>query len=399
MKMVSNQIAEKPEDMIPYDYVCLANEADKEIFDKLENECHSEMISFPMLRISSPDNTEAPNDIRQNVYPQGQNIGISESTYQELKKISGEIPKNDLKLDAAGENIYIVYQQDKGVRAQPIDWYLGMKTPFIHIGQPARYHNFYKRKAVYPPRNIVGGETGSLIGSFRQGAYENLVVFSDEYFEKAEEFWKTTDIYTGEQLTADEAVIDETIHQGPTRLKLLKVPPKYQKRADQILEEFKEKHIYDDSFNPLVKSVYSKSEEVQQRKMQRLMEVTANGLIVVILLVVSIFLLYMKVKMEEQEMRTRYRFMECFGMRQEERIQAEKREISRFVWLPLVLTVPIVFVFTAITFYLRQFSVADVLHYAVYASVVVIVYVAIQIVNLKYLQNSVTRKVEENIER
>ena len=36
----------------------------------------------------------------------------------------------------------------------------------------------------YIQRTIAGEEFGSLIGCFRQGKLENVVVFSDEYFKK-----------------------------------------------------------------------------------------------------------------------------------------------------------------------------------------------------------------------
>ena len=38
----------------------------------------------------------------------------------------------------------------------------------------------------------MGEETACLIGDFCQGERENLVVFSDAYFEKAKDIWKVT---------------------------------------------------------------------------------------------------------------------------------------------------------------------------------------------------------------
>lgn len=398
MKMVSNQIAENPENTIPYDYVCMAYESDGETFERLEKECNAEITTFPMVRVATPDNTEEPNKFEDIVYPQGQNIGISESTYRELKHIRGEKPKKKLNLDVEGENVYIVYQQDKGAKARPIDYYFGSKHPYMHIGQPVPAYTYYKRHEIYTKRNIIGEEVGSLIGSYRQGAYENIVVFSDEYFKKVRECWKTTNWMTGEPLKPNEIVIGETVHEGVTKLQLINVPEKYLKKTEQILEQYKENHAYDDSVDSFVKSVYERSEAIRQRKMERLMEITVNGFVIVVLLIISLFLLQMKVRMEVQEMKKRYRFMECFGMKREEQIREEKREIARFLWVPLALTVPITLVFTAITFYLRQFTLENIICYVGWTTVIWILYVGIQIINMKYLQNSVVKEVE-NFER
>ena len=108
----------------------------------------------------------------------------------------------------------MVYQQDQGAKAKPIDWYMMTKEPYLHIGQPLVAYNAYEYRTYYPMRHIVGEETSSLIGCFRQGRYENLIVFSDTYFEKVKDYWKTTDMNTGEPVEPDEAVLENTIH-GP----------------------------------------------------------------------------------------------------------------------------------------------------------------------------------------
>lgn len=68
-------------------------------------------------------------------------------------------------------------KQDQGAKAKPIDWYMMTKEPYLHIGQPLVAYNAYEYRTYYPMRYIVGEETSSLIGCFRQGRYENLIVF------------------------------------------------------------------------------------------------------------------------------------------------------------------------------------------------------------------------------
>ena len=126
---MSVDIAEEPESLFPYEYVCIADEEDTEFFDRLEREYEVETIRFPMVRVSNADRTEKPEPRQRRA--QGQQIGISETTYHQLKKLlDPEYQASDLQLDPEGERIYIVHQQDRSIKAQPIDWLYGSKEPF-----------------------------------------------------------------------------------------------------------------------------------------------------------------------------------------------------------------------------------------------------------------------------
>ena len=255
VKFLSARIADDPEDLYPYDYVYLANGEDDRYFKQLEEECGAEVYQFPMVRATTLDNTEMPNQFTEIVVQQGQNIGISETTYRALKELAGE-DVEDLLLDDAGRRIHVVYQQDQAARAKPLDWFQWTGKPYVHIGQALMGHDIYTRAKTYPPREIISEERGSLIGAFRQGKYENLIVFSDAYFEAVKDSWRTTDLLTGEPVSEKDAVPDVTIHEWPTRLCLVNVPEEYRAQADEILEEFRTAHAFDEQFDPLVKSAY-----------------------------------------------------------------------------------------------------------------------------------------------
>lgn len=386
MTIVSNQISAAPENIFPYDYLFLACSSDEKYMDELRSRCAAEIYTFPMVRATTIDNTEELDPPKKIVSQQGQNIGVSETTYRKLKELAGEVPEEDLDLDENGQNIYIVYQQDQGAKAKPIDWYMMTKEPYLHIGQPLTAYDWYQYRDYYPQRHIAGEDTCSLTGCFSQGKYENMIVFSDAYFEKIKDDWKRINMYTGEAISEDEAVLEETVHEGPTMLTLVNVPEKYRAYADQIMAAFREGHAFDESFDPLVKSAYSKSEAVRQRRMERLLEITVGGFIWVMLLLVSILLLQMKIKVELPEMKERYIFMERLGMRKKERIRKEKREISRFVYVPLGLALPVSLIFTGITIRMRDFAVGDIIRYGKYALVLTGIYLLAQLANLKYLQ-------------
>lgn len=77
----------------------------------------------------------------------------------------------------------------------------------------------YIRRAKHIRKNNRREEIGSLIGCFRQGKLENIVVFSDAYFKKAQGMWKYTNILTGDKIEEKALRIDGvTIKQGPTKL-------------------------------------------------------------------------------------------------------------------------------------------------------------------------------------
>lgn len=394
VKLVSNQIVEKPEEIFPYDYVCMANKSDEKLFKKLEKSCQAEIISVPMVRATTLDNTEE----LDKTWPilQGADIGISETTYRQLKELRGEKVKEDLGLDEKGQNIYVVYQQDKGVKSQPLDWWLYLKEPHLRIGHQVQSGEVVFHQTVYTERTIVGEEVGSLVGNFGNGKVENIVVFSDAYFESVKDLWKTVDKYTGLPLAKglDDKQKEEYLYHGPDRLKLLRIPGEYREAAEEILLKFKENHSYDESFDLRVRSYYSKEETAHQRNLEKLLEQSVDGFIIVMLLVVSVFLILIKVSSEIPEMQRRYRFMQCFGMKKKERKRLERREITRFVYIPILLSACVIPVLTIEVLSLRGFDKADMIVYAGQALHVIIPYLAVWLLGLICLQFYVVRKVE-----
>lgn len=395
VKVVSNRIADKTDTLYPYDYVWLANSNDTGIIEKLKQECKAEVTSIPMVRATTIDNTERLEGPFDLVWQQGQNIGISESSYRKLKKAVGEKPKKHLNLDKNGKKIYVVYQQDQGTKAKPIDHYQLMIHPNLHIGQPLFGFDTMEHQTYYPVRTITGSETSSLIGAFKQGKYENLIVFADAYFDKIKDYWKTTDMSTGEKIKTSDAVLEENIHEWPTKLVLANVLEKYQKKADQLTIDFAKQHAYDESFDSLVKSTYTKTEAAKKRQMERILECVMNGFVLIILSVISMLLLHMKVQMELPDMRKRYQFMNRLGMNRRERICIEKKEISRFVTIPSVIAVIVTVLYSGIVFGLRDYHLNDVKNYVINAGVLWIIYFILQWLNLKWLEDTIVKKIEK----
>lgn len=71
MKLISNQIAEAPEDRCPYDYVLFANSQDGSFLQDFEDDCGAEVLTLPMIRATTMDTTEEPDKPAKISFHQG----------------------------------------------------------------------------------------------------------------------------------------------------------------------------------------------------------------------------------------------------------------------------------------------------------------------------------------
>ena len=129
--------------------------------------------------------------------------------------------------------------------------------------------------------------------------------------------------------------------------------------------------------------------------MERILECVMNGFVLIILSVISMLLLHMKVQMELPDMRKRYQFMNRLGMNRRERICIEKKEISRFVTIPSVIAVIVTVLYSGIVFGLRDYHLNDVKNYVINAGVLGIIYFILQWLNLKWLEDTIVKKIEK----
>lgn len=385
--------AERPENMFPYDYVCMAVDEEEDFFREMEDTYGAEVSIFPMVRVTSVDNSSMPDDIRECMLPQGQNIGISESTYLALCKMVGWKPE-ELNLEKDGSEIYVIYQEDESVAAHPLDYYADRVTPRLHIGQPVLSYNFVRREEIFVPRTIVGSARGYLVGNLQQGEHENIVVFSDAYFETVKEDWKYTNCLTGDPLAEGEAVEDVTFHHWPDRLVLMNVPADQKIQVEKELESFADNHFFDFQYDRVVQSWYSKDAQMEQIKAERFMHIAISIFIMVILTSVTIILLYMKAESEMNEKKKQQEFLKSMGMREKERIKAVKSEIQSFFWIPFTIATVITFVFTAILWRIRMYTQADCINYLKAEAVIYLLYAAIQWLGVKWIERYILRKVE-----
>lgn len=363
IKTVSAAIAEEPETLFPYEFVCISDEGDNEFFMNLQEKYDVEIIRCPMVRVTNVDRTEEPEALEPR--PQGQQIGISETTFHQLKKeIDKEyVPKN-LGLDKDGKEVYIVHQQDRSVKAQSVDWAYGSSKPFLHIGLPCPDYMLTSKVQSFPKRKVAGEEIGSLIGCFRQGNLENVIVFSDEYFAEAQDMWKYINIYTGDIIEEKEKRIEGiTIQQGPTQLVLVKAKPTDMVAIEKQMKDFEKNHTFEASYDSEVSCWYSKRTAIADMKTEYIMKIIANSFVLLFLLMASLFVIYVKSVSELEEKKERAKFLECMGMRRKERIRILKKELYLFYWMPILVAILAIILFTSATFYARMYSLPVIKNY------------------------------------
>src|SRR5699024_6756175 len=184
---ISSMMKQNVETMYPYDLVCTAYESDLPELEQIVKKAGADVIEYPMVRMTSlygSDQIPSWAGPRPVQWPQGQHIAISETSYHQMRERMGKKANN---LALSGEDMHVVYQQDLSVKTNTIDWDTTRIEKHLRFGQPLQYYETVDYEKAFPKRRIVSEERDSLIGSFQQGKQENLIVLSDEYFEKV---WK-----------------------------------------------------------------------------------------------------------------------------------------------------------------------------------------------------------------
>ncbi len=413
-QLISANIAEEPESLYPYDIVCRADEKDNDFFEELEEKYQLEMYEYPALRVSVYDSTEEDDGMSRPV--QGQHIGISESTYHQLKKYMDSSYEAE-PLGLKGEEIYIVYQQDKSVKAHPLGYDVPRSKVLAHVGLPCVYVDVLGQGSYgYARYKVKGEEFGSLIGIFRQGIRENIVVFGDEYFEEAKEFWKTTNIRSGDKIEYPGQGLEHTnpfIYQGMTKLVLMNVLGEQQISTElqEELELFEARHIEEEdtmyrTVDPLRGAVYDlsvsyhylKEDGIVNLKMERVMKIAVNTLIIVLFFAMTLVLMLVKMLSELDMNQQKAEFLKRMGMRKKERVRLAKREIFRYFYMiPTVIGVFFSIIFTVVLFGARMYTQADISNYLVKMIPLWGVYLAVLTVAMWIMVTIYERWIEKHI--
>lgn len=356
---------EPAESFYPYDMVCYAYEEDKEAYDKLIDTYDLDARSVPMVRVTNMDTTDAIESNSQNPI-QGQQIGISESSYHQLKKyLDPQYQAKDLGLDREGERIYVVHQQDQTVRAQPVDYWLWGTMPLLHVGQPCEVMSYGTAVMAnqwdigFSFRKVTGEEIGSLTGIFDcTGKQENIIVFSDEYFKTARTMWKTRNYYTGEPLKPEEQEYAEVLtKEGPSRLLLLNGVN--EKDRDALLAELQKiemRHEEDFSYNRVIRNLYDSENGANDLKQTHEMKLSMGVIQILVFILMMAEILIVEIIIFREELEKRDLLFDYLGMSQKRRYTLIRKDLLRTVHLGEIAAVMIAIGLVAAVFHGRMFD-------------------------------------------
>ncbi len=373
LQVGSTKVYQSPEERYPYDYMCLTYQEENEQIEETLTTYQAKYQVIPMMRATAYENTTNllfTGNGKQSFF-EGVNIGISESSYRVLKEAVGKEPKKNLGLDKAGKRIHIVYQQDKATKSQPIDWLPFEIIPHVRLGTRAQLGI-----EDYPGREIAGEEVESLTGCFQNGRLENLIVFSDEYFEEN---------YQSGQV--------ESVNQ----MWLITVPKDQKKALEKALDQFAAAHKeadqtreYEDS---RIQCLYKKG-VYKDQDYEKILYRVVTTLVMIALTVMSGVTMLLKVEAELPDTKKRYEFYKQFGMHQKERNGYLRREVARFYYIPILLSAFIAPLLTGIVLKLRCYSGGDMLTYGKMICPYAGAYLMIQILICVILQKYMIGKVE-----
>lgn len=341
--LAGNLTAPEAETLFPYDYVCMAYEEDEELFQKIEEDDIGEAKSYPMTRVTTVQGAPVSwKDVANNYYmkviwPQGQHVGISENTYMELRKNLG-LPEEKLRLE--GEEVHIVFQQDLSAKAHPLDWYMSRRKPYVRIGQPLRYYQFVSRERLYPPRKVAGTEREVLTGVFQGGREEDLVVFSNDYFDKL------------------------SVSEGPSRLYLLDIRKGKEKEAKKRLEGFQKVHAEDSSWSRSIQPCYGKREKISDIETERMLKKTSLLFEIALLVMCVVLIEEMKMQLERKERRRKYGLLLSLGAYRSVLKSFLKKELGEVYIKPLIYAMLLSVPLAAITCYLRKMTYSEIILFA-----------------------------------
>lgn len=386
-RLASCLTADAEGQLYPYDFVCMAHEEDDTFFQNLKAENEVEMVSYPMVRINTllaaplTYSTIIHTGYDGVVSPQGQHIGISETTYQKLKAVVAPHDKSTPNLK--GKEIHVVFQQDTSQRARLLDWYTYFmedlsNDPRLHAGVRAGY-DMETRDTIYPPYPVKSQEKLSLTGMFQRGDQEDIVVFSDEYFEELR-----------------QSVLDQLEEEPtPTQLITLQAAKGSYQNVSDSLKTFAEKNVMDTYAQPSVYPYYEKTEELTAAEGDRFFKEIAFSITACILLLSSLFIFYLKYSLEIEEMKRRNQLLEAVGMNNKDRVKLLYSEMAVHSWWAFLGAAAVSLIFCIAMPVMRHFKANEIGIFALTLLIIIAVYTLLYGLGIHFLTRGVIRKIED----
>ena len=319
------------DNLFPYDVVAKVKSTE---FQQVETSLNQEKAlwkSYPFFPVTSVDGDpewEVFGTVRPVMFIQGQHIGVSETTYQQLRQ-ANDLEKQPLHLKKG--QWHVVYQQAISIRGQPIDWDPQSVRPRLRIGTPLESYNTANVDVIFPMRTIKSQERLILTGMFQRGLQENILVVADEEF----------------------ATLSKK--DQPNQLFLIHGDKKIAHALNFLNQKYVDDKRWDDTIEPVYEKTQRKSNVVSENYLQVLLLIFT----IVICIFMSVGLIVAKFESEETRLIERRRLLDQLGMRQKEQRSVLKRQVGFFTVLPLAVGFLLSLGFIGIMGRLRFFSMSE----------------------------------------
>ncbi|MBU5359955.1 hypothetical protein KQI58_02540 [Enterococcus raffinosus] len=321
--------------LFPYEVVAKVKPSEFQQVEKSLNQEKALWKSYPFFPVTSVDGDpewETFGTVRPVMFIQGQHIGVSESTYQQLRQ-ANNLKEHPLRLKKG--QWHVVYQQAISIRGQPIDWDPQSVRPRLRIGTPLESYNTTNVDLIFPMRTIKSQERLILTGMFQRGLQENILVFADEEF----------------ATLAKE--------NQPNQLFLIHGDKKIIHSLNFLNQKYADDKRWDDTIEPVYEKMQRKSNVVSENYLQVLLLIFT----IAICTFMSVGLIVAKFESEETRLIERRRLLDQLGMRQKEQRGVLKRQVGFFTVLPLAVGFLLSLGFIGIMGRLRFFSMSEWLHF------------------------------------
>lgn len=309
----------------PYDIVWMAEKNDKTFIDSIEEKYACEIQKKECIRVTTPDF--------------GEHIGISASEYQKWTGKTQELSE---------EEIFIVYQRERKQRNElGIDY--GRKKPRVHIGNAASDLWLWDTPHIMPSnkfttsyqvkgeedRLLTGVFESSAIGRTKTNVWENVIVFSDDYYEKVK----------------DEAL-------GANLVVMINVSKQQYDRLLTEMKEYAEEHSQVDFLSPDGNNlIYEKEVIIKEKQRENFIQLASTIINGSILLFCMMFILIIKTKNDSDELCERYRFYYKMGMERQKRKKNIYKEMFKFTTTILGYSGIVGGIFATVEIFRKNFSI------------------------------------------
>lgn len=263
----------------PYDVIWITEKDNKGYAKKLASTYNGTVTEVPMIRVST--------------YYGANHIGISEKTYRKLSKsqalnlkenqIAVRIENSDAKQedikDSAYWEVYSTLYAGKYFGKQDSDTLIDVKeNEDIHF-------------------NIQSICTQTIVGKYStDGWHENIIIFSDEYFNKQ---WNAI------SLKNDNA----------SELELFTFPTTRREPVCQKLKQYNQKSSYH-KMGKLQNNLYITDQYLNGQKMRALFSMSSKIFLIIASILSGFFIMSLKTLTEFPALQKRFEFFKCMGMRE-----------------------------------------------------------------------------------